>query len=236
LDGNIMTEKPWPGFPLFRHRNGQWAKKIKGHMYYFGTEAEAAYQRYARERADLEAGRVVPLVQPRTLQVGELVNRCLDAKMVKVQSGEIKQRTFDSYRHTARYIVKVLGRNRLVNDLQPTDFAALRAELVRHNKSLPMPMLRPLSTTAGCAEWQTTYGSGCLHPMAYCYPPASSSRRRHCSRDGDARLEARKVFRLDPVARLARTHIEGAQLARPDPGQNPSLPRPWAPRKASSHS
>jgi hypothetical protein len=41
-------QKPNAAFPLFAHNNGQWAKKIKGSLHYFGpwSDPDAAVARF----------------------------------------------------------------------------------------------------------------------------------------------------------------------------------------------
>ena len=69
-----------PDFPLFRHQNGQWVKKIRGKLYYFGIDADAALRKYTAERDDLQAGRT-PRATPATgITVTDLCNRFLTAK------------------------------------------------------------------------------------------------------------------------------------------------------------
>ena len=51
VSSGIKPAKP-QGFPLFAHASGQWAKKVKGKVYYFGpwSRPDAALKRWKAER------------------------------------------------------------------------------------------------------------------------------------------------------------------------------------------
>ena len=50
--------KPYPSFPLTAHNNGQWCKKVRGRVHFFGVWADpqAALDNYLQVAADLHAG------------------------------------------------------------------------------------------------------------------------------------------------------------------------------------
>jgi len=47
-------------FPLTLHPTGQYCKKIKGKLYYFGSDKKLALQRYLEQAAYLHSGKAVP--------------------------------------------------------------------------------------------------------------------------------------------------------------------------------
>jgi len=49
--------KPYPDYPLTPHKNGQFCKRIRGKLHYFGTDSDEALKRYLDEKDDLHAGR-----------------------------------------------------------------------------------------------------------------------------------------------------------------------------------
>src|SRR3990172_5355962 len=51
--------KPRPDFPLYAHRVGQWAKKVRGKTHFFGVWAnpEAALEKWVAQKDALLAGR-----------------------------------------------------------------------------------------------------------------------------------------------------------------------------------
>ena len=124
--------KPYEGFPLFPHATGRWAKKIRGKMYYFGPWADpaAAEAKYLEQKDDLHAGRT-PRQDPGALTVKDLCNRFLNAKQALVDTGELSPRTFADYFSTCSHLVKAFGPRRLVIDLAPDDFEALRAGMTK---------------------------------------------------------------------------------------------------------
>jgi hypothetical protein len=91
--GSTRPGKPFPDYPLFAHRNGQWAKKIRGKLHYFGpwSDPRGALLRYEKEKDDLAAGREPRPDEPSdALTVHQMVYLCLEAKKLKVQSRELE--------------------------------------------------------------------------------------------------------------------------------------------------
>src|SRR6478672_11858493 len=82
-------DRPYKDYPLFPHANGQWAKKIRGKLHYFGpwADATAANDRWLAHKDALLAGRKPREVDPNAATVRLLVNKFLTAKQAKVTEG-----------------------------------------------------------------------------------------------------------------------------------------------------
>jgi integrase len=124
--------KPNPAFPLYAHAAGYWAKKIRGKVHYFGpwADPDGALDKYNREKEDLHAGRK-PRSDPDGLTVKDLANQFLAAKRSLVDSGELKQRSWDDYKAAVELVGNAFGPRRLVADIGPDDFADLRKKLAK---------------------------------------------------------------------------------------------------------
>jgi integrase len=125
-------DKPYPDFPLFPHAAGVWAKKIRGKLYYFGpwADPDGALKKYLEQKDDLHAGRK-PRPDPDALVVKDLANAFLNHKKAALDAGELSPRTWAEYKEASDLVVTHLGKQRLVADLDPADFASLRNKLAR---------------------------------------------------------------------------------------------------------
>jgi len=121
--------KPRKDFPLGAASNGQWCKKIRGKIHYFGTwpNAEAAEAEYLRQREYLQAGRLPPNNRSGIL-INDLCNRFLNSKRGLVASHELSGRTFRAYHDTCTEVVDHFGSARPVDDCRPDDFESFRAK------------------------------------------------------------------------------------------------------------
>lgn len=126
LPSSDKPSKPYKGFPLFAHATGQWAKKIRGKLAYFGVWADpqAALDKFLDHKDELLAGRKIV----NKVTVRQLVNQFLTSKKARVESGELSKRTFDDYYVTCERILAVLGKSRPVESIGPLDFERLRAQ------------------------------------------------------------------------------------------------------------
>lgn len=131
-DKTDRPSKPYPTFPLFAHRNGQWAKKIRGQLHYFGLHADpdAALAKYLEQRDDLHAGRK-PRIDVGAMTVKEVANAFLNHKQALLDVGELSPRTWAEYKAACDLLVARLGKQRLVGDVGPDDFAAMRNHMAK---------------------------------------------------------------------------------------------------------
>jgi integrase len=130
--GPVKPEKPYPDFPLFPHATRRWAKKIRGQLYYFGpwSDPDGALARYLEQKDDLHAGRK-PRPDTRGVTVRDVCNAFLNHKRDLLDAGELSPRTWAQYKETCDLLVEQLGKQRVVSDLGPDDFAALRRHLAK---------------------------------------------------------------------------------------------------------
>ncbi len=124
--------KPYPDFPLFPHATGRWAKKIRGKMVYFGpwADPDAALAKYLEQKDALHAGRK-PRPDPEALTVKDVANAFLNSKTALLDAGELSPRTWADYKRVCDLLVAHFGKQRVVSDLRPEDFAGLRKKAAK---------------------------------------------------------------------------------------------------------
>lgn len=123
-------KKPYPDFPLTAHPRGQWCKKIRGKVFYFGSldDPDAALAKYCQERDDLQAGRTPQ--RHGGLNLADLVNLYLKASDEKREAGEISALSFRDYKWTGEKILEHFGRTLDPAKMRPVDFAGFRTWIV----------------------------------------------------------------------------------------------------------
>ena len=129
----LKPAKPHKDFPLFAHRNGQWAKKVKGKLHYFGSwdAPDKALSEWNRQKDYLlEHGEKKP-ADGNALTVKRLCDSFLTAKRRRVDSGELSPLTYQDYLAACKFVADEFGRTKLVTNIRPTDFANLRAAFAR---------------------------------------------------------------------------------------------------------
>lgn len=124
--------KPYPSFPLTAHPNGQWAKKSRGRLHYFGPwdNPQAAVERYLAVAADLHAGRA-PKVSTNGLTVKDLANEFLNYQAGRFDEGRISTRHFSDCCSLVRDFINHVGKHTAVTDLQALLFREYGTRLAK---------------------------------------------------------------------------------------------------------
>ena len=123
-------------FPLTLHPTGQYCKKIRGKLYYFGTDKRQALEQYLEQAAYLHAGK-----RPKSSSAGDritlkmLCNLYLDHQESRVASGEIRLRQYHDQTRLLRSFVRYVRPNRPVSDISTMDLQNYRAKLIKTGKA-----------------------------------------------------------------------------------------------------
>ena len=131
---DTKPEKPYKEFPLFAHQNGQWAKKIKGKIWFFGvwSNHDTALEKYLDQVDEIQAGRDprrtgVALVSSTELSAYDLCNLFLERQQRRVDSGEVTRRHFSDNLKSCRRFMAHFGKFTRAGSLRASDFSAYKA-------------------------------------------------------------------------------------------------------------
>jgi integrase len=167
-------------------------------MHYFGPwgDPDGALARYLAQKDALHAGRK-PRPEPGGgLTVKELANAFLNAKQDLLNSGELAPRTWAEYKQVTDLLVGHFGKARLVEDLDPDDFAQLRKKMA--GKWGPVRLGNTIQRTrcifkfaydAGLIDRPVRYGPGFARP-------SKKTLRLHRAGRGVKLFEAEKIHKL----------------------------------------
>ena len=166
--------KPSPSFPLTPHNNGQWCKKIRGKLYFFGVwdDPDAAVERYLRVATDLHAGREPrsPTLPADVVTVKQICNHFLTYQHRRSQTGEIGPRWFED----CRTAIESLASFVIIEKERPTD---------------PAVVDRFKAAIKAAADREIGYLNGNAYPVG---TPANLRMRARRSRGRDRNSQGRR--------------------------------------------
>jgi integrase len=123
-------------FPLTLHPTGQFCKKIRGKLYYFGTDKKEALRRYLEQAAYLHNGKHIKTESvSKGLDMKTLCNMYLDHQESRAAVGEVRLRQVYDQTMLLRDFVRFVGPNRISSDVATIDLQDYRSKLIRIRKS-----------------------------------------------------------------------------------------------------
>ncbi len=125
-------------FPLTLHPTGQYCKKIRGKLFYFGTDKNQALQRYLEQATYLHNGKANIINRSsgsNDISVKYLCNMYIEHQQSRATIGQIKLRHVYDQTCILRDFIKSIGTNRLVSEVTTMDLQNCIQKLVRAKKS-----------------------------------------------------------------------------------------------------
>lgn len=223
-DSKARPEKP-AGFPLYPHASGQWAKTIKGKKIYFGPWDD-------RDGALAELDSRFPHLVPDGIEVpkkegatvDDLCQKFLDRveDRIKQKTRKLKPGTYRQYLTTCKRLVRYFGRDKLLSEIQPSDFEKLRTNLEAPKGKKEGEGGYDLSPSTMAAEINRiktifNFGFKChprllKEPMSYSFyleAPTADELDAWKDKGGEKKFSREEVLQ---IAETANPHIRGMVL------------------------
>ncbi len=169
-------------FPLSKHPRGLWCKRYRlagtkiWKMVYFqrladDPDGKASLDEWVRIKDALQAGKPRPPVDEAgnddRLTLMELCNRFLTRKKEKLDSGGITLRHYNDYHATTDRLIRVLGKNAIVEEILPTDFARLAADIKKTRGAVAFNNERTRVVSVFKFAWDDRRETGLRTPVDY---------------------------------------------------------------------
>jgi integrase len=119
-------------FLLTLHSTGQYCKKIKGKMHYFGKDKKQALERYLEQAAFLHNGKAKMLKTTNgSMTLKSLCNIYLQYQQSRVTSAEITVRHYADQISCLRKFVSFIGQHRKIDEISTLDLQNYKRRLKR---------------------------------------------------------------------------------------------------------
>ncbi|MHC4158209.1 MAG: tyrosine-type recombinase/integrase [Planctomycetota bacterium] len=124
-------------FPLTLHPTGQYCKKIKGKIYYFGADRKRALERYLDQATYLHGGRnLIQKASNGNMTLKELCDVYLQYQHSKVIANDLTARHHNDQISSLNKLMAFLGPDRKIKSISTLDLQNYKRRLQKHYGSV----------------------------------------------------------------------------------------------------
>jgi integrase len=124
-------------FPLTLHTTGQYCKKIKGRMYYFGSDKKQALEKYLDQATYLHGGKnLIQKASNGNMTLKQLCDFYLQYQQSKVKAGELTAKHHNDQISSLEKFMSFLGQDRRIKNISTLDLQRYKRNLKGHYGSV----------------------------------------------------------------------------------------------------
>ena len=126
-------------FPLTLHPTGQFCKKIKGKIYYFGSNRTEALQNYLKKATVLHGGtNVFKILVSDNMTLKQICDMYLSFQFSKLQANDLTVNHYNEQVGSLNRFMTFLGRNIEIKDISTIDLQNYKRRIQQSHLSVSM--------------------------------------------------------------------------------------------------